>query len=802
MIMWKCPQCGKENDQDLTCNCGWARTKDYLTYRTLCPIGDFEKESLEEMLFSDEYALKKGKQCQADDCWEDAVKFYEKASEKGNLEAMKCLGYCVWKGLGTEKNLYRALGWYSKVMETGKEDVSEFIEGIYEEIKNSRIEDSCGSTKVHQIMEKNAVVLDGFKTDQQIIQKVDSQDTSSAVEEDEKKVAEAELQEAIALYYRTDMREPENFRMIQRKFQKTAQVGVPLAYTMLGVLYWRSYPYDPVYTPQTIEYLQTAMKQGCPLGGVWLAEVLGEVRKVNPEFQPERTEDFHTQAKLLGKVKALAEQENAEALYWIALELYKDEEYEEAVRWLNWAAEQEMPQAIGYLGICNYLGHGVPVNYDAAYTYFKKAERCNEGWVYCYLGDCCYHGYGVAKDAEQAAKYYEAGAVQCDVSAVLKVADMLEKGDGITKNQNRAFQLYQKAANLGSTVGKRQVGICFWNGKGVEANLSKAEQIFREASEQNDSLSEYMLGLIILEQNRGVPKEEDLEELHRLFDHAAGHEVDIACIWAARMKLFYTVDENEYMKGHQWLQKAIECEETKAKAMDILGICYAKGIGVEQNQKDAATWFQKSADLNDPEGCHHLSECYQNGTGVRKSVYEAERWQEKAAEAGNMEDAFRVAKRLQKKYGVLKEMQEKIQKYAELAYQQGMSESAVILAKNCWYRADYSLGKITEEEKEALYQKAEQYFQEAEERDVPEARAERAYFYLTRFRNKKKKEGIAILQEEARDKKPIAQYYLGLCYLKGREVKKDKKFGKAYIRVAANAGCEEAQEEVDKWILG
>lgn len=826
--MWKCPICGNENNEEVTCSCGWTRVKDYLAYPTLCPIGEHEKESMAQ-LFKDDYMLNKGKEYEAGHCWEDAAKFFEKSAENGNLEAMKHLGYYAWKGLGTEKNLYRALRWYSKVMEAGEEDVSEALEAIYEEIKNGKTKGSEEpedrsekpeglpseekENAEEELQEKSGNDNDASDTTEDAIEKRDAtekkdkKDNSHTTEnsEEENKCSgdgEAELHAAIAAYYQSDMRTAESFREFQETFKKAADEENPLAHVMLGLLYWRNYPYDQVYTPQAIEHLEIAMEQGCPLGGVWLAEILKEMRKADPGYLPERSEDVHTQAKLLGKVKLLAEQENAEALYWIAVELYKDEEYEEAVRWLNWAAEQEMPQAQGFLGICSYYGHGVEKDYDAAYTCFKQAERSNEGWVYRYLGDCCYYGYGTDQDKEQAAKYYEMGAVQCDLSALLKIAEMLQTGDGVPKNQKRAFQQYQKAADLGSVDGKREVGICFWYGKGVEKNFLKAEQAFRNAADRDDGLSQFMLGLVLLEENQGMPKEDNLKELQFLFESAAEQNVAMAYLWAARMRLFYTEDENDYRKGHQLLRKALEREETKTMAMNLLGNCYAEGTGVEQNPREAVAWYQKAADLNDPEGCLHLSQCYRDGIGVSKSSYEAEKWLTKAAKAGNAEAAFQLAKDTQKQFQALDSARRQVQEYAELAYQQGIYEAAVILAKNFWYSADYAAGKLTDDEKQELYQKADEYFRKAEEKNVPEARTERAYYYLKRFRNPKKEEGIAILQEEAGYKKPIAQYYLGLCYLKGIGVKKDKKLGKSYIRIAAGAGFEEAQDEVDGWLLG
>lgn len=39
----------------------------------------------------------------------------------------------------------------------------------------------------------------------------------------------------------------------------------------------------------------------------------------------------------------------------------------------------------------------------------------------------------------------------------------------------------------------------------------------------------------------------------------------------------------------------------------------------------------------------------------------------------------------------------------------------------------------------------------------------------------------------------LAQYYLGLCYMRGLGVKKDKQYGKSLIKLAAEQGIEQAK---------
>ncbi len=136
--MWKCPVCGRKNKGNIICDCGWNRSKDYSKYATVCPIGKKEKKMLSESLYGTGYLMKKAEALKKKEQWSEAISFYEKAAEKGDLEAMKYLGKCFREGLGTKKNLYKALDWYCRIMIDEKEDVSLLMDDLYEEIKGSR----------------------------------------------------------------------------------------------------------------------------------------------------------------------------------------------------------------------------------------------------------------------------------------------------------------------------------------------------------------------------------------------------------------------------------------------------------------------------------------------------------------------------------------------------------------------------------------------------------------------------------------------------------------------------------------
>ena len=56
-----------------------------------------------------------------------ALELFQRASNKGNAKAMVCLGFCYQNGYGVEKNKEKASGMYQKALETGDQSVLQYV---------------------------------------------------------------------------------------------------------------------------------------------------------------------------------------------------------------------------------------------------------------------------------------------------------------------------------------------------------------------------------------------------------------------------------------------------------------------------------------------------------------------------------------------------------------------------------------------------------------------------------------------------------------------------------------------------
>ena len=78
-----------------------------------------------------------------------------------------------------------------------------------------------------------------------------------------------------------------------------------------------------------------------------------------------------------------------------------------------------------------------------------------------------------------------------------------------------------------------------------------------------------------------------------------------------------------------------------------LGYLYETGVGVEQNWKEAAAWYEKSAEQSYPRAQYNLAWCYENGKGVEQNIEKALELYRAAAETG-FDGADKAIVRLEK----------------------------------------------------------------------------------------------------------------------------------------------------------
>jgi hypothetical protein len=99
-----------------------------------------------------------------------------------------------------------------------------------------------------------------------------------------------------------------------------------------------------------------------------------------------------------------------------------------------------------------------------------------------------------------------------------------------------------------------------------------------------------------------------------------------------------------------WFRKA--AEKGDAEAQNNLGLTYAKGLGVPQDDEQAVSWFRKAAEEGYAEAQDNLGAMYANGRGLSQDYKQAAVWFRKAAEKGSARAQIHLASLYEKGLGV------------------------------------------------------------------------------------------------------------------------------------------------------
>lgn len=84
-------------------------------------------------------------------------------------------------------------------------------------------------------------------------------------------------------------------------------------------------------------------------------------------------------------------------------------------------------------------------------------------------------------------------------------------------------------------------------------------------------------------------------------------------------------------------------EEGNAEAQYRVGLCYALGQGVPQNDREAIPWYQKAAGQGHAGAQSSLGLMYAEGRGVAQDDKQAVTWYRKAAEQGHAKAQYNLA---------------------------------------------------------------------------------------------------------------------------------------------------------------
>ena len=105
-------------------------------------------------------------------------------------------------------------------------------------------------------------------------------------------------------------------------------------------------------------------------------------------------------------------------------------------------------------------------------------------------------------------------------------------------------------------------------------------------------------------------------------------------------EVFNLFDKEKYAEGIALYQEIEDVQDTML--LNRMAILYADGKGVEQDSVKALEFFEKSANLGNPQSMVEMGFAYDNGHGMKKDTKKAYNWYKKAAEKDWPEGMYRL----------------------------------------------------------------------------------------------------------------------------------------------------------------
>ncbi len=258
-----------------------------------------------------------------------------------------------------------------------------------------------------------------------------------------------------------------------------------------------------------------------------------------------------------------------------------------------------------------------------------------------YVGQAYLLGYSVETDEAEARRWLHLAADQDHGEALTYLAIVYDIAEDDTRDLQKSWELFQKAAQLGDQGAWTNLGVRYYLGTEiVEKDYEKASEYFLKAADANTSnpIALYYLGLM---KWYGQATTVDRKVGAQFIKAAAQLGFDKAQFDHAKfLRHGEGVEANE-QEAFSWYEKA--ANQDHAAAQWEMGMYYVRGEMVEQSGEQAVHWFRKAADQNLPRGLTSLAVMYATGDGVGQDYEQAYNYYLRAAEFGEADAAKNIA---------------------------------------------------------------------------------------------------------------------------------------------------------------
>lgn len=270
------------------------------------------------------------------------------------------------------------------------------------------------------------------------------------------------------------------------------------------------------------------------------------------------------------------------------------EDYAEAAKFLEVAAEKKMGTAIQKLGVMYQTGQGVPLNFERAAELYKEAAELGIRESQALYGVALRNGQGVEKNFIQAETWLRKAALAGDIEAAVVLADMNGQGnDDMPPNYTEAARWYALAAENGHASATRALGLLYLRGLGIPKSIEKGIDLLTSAAKKGDPVAVVSLGDIAIQLPESNLNLDDVIKEHLIPSAEKGIPAVMYNLAVALLKSnTLNPDPQKEVQAREWLKRS--CADVMP-ARYWYGRMLIQGAGGKQDPEGGYEWIASAA---------------------------------------------------------------------------------------------------------------------------------------------------------------------------------------------------------------
>ncbi len=367
------------------------------------------------------------------------------------------------------------------------------------------------------------------------------------------------------------------------------------------------------------------------------------------------------------------------------------------------------------------------------------------------LGQLYHYGVSVDKDYDKAVDYYMQAIAQQDLKAEYTLGMFYLLGEGGEKDYQQALGWLNDAAFKGSPEAQYVLGYLFEHGEkdaegkwAIEPNADRAMSMYGLAAFNNLPEGAYHLAEMLVRDKTGSLSVQEQQKRHalmkRLYQHAAAKGIKGATLPLA---FFDAMDKSEEKQKNALKVAKEEAKAGSEQAALLYGMLLDRGIGTTADSGEAVYWYKKAN--KNPVSAFILGTYYVTGHEVGEDQEKAAELLEKAKAAGFSYADFNLA--------ILSHDRNlPFLSTLEAAHEKGNSQASLLLADNA----------LTGATDDASMKTARQIYEDLAARGDKEAQLKLAYLLEQGLGGPVNFQAAAEWYTRAANQgQPVAQYLLG-----------------------------------------